>query len=663
MYSQSQITKSILSGTIVAIVLFIFTQVNAQQHLPVPKQERISEISDMLPDEPRGLGVPVQYREVWNQMANSEKAEGIISQAEKYMEQLTPQVTRELWKSFLKGEISRQVYSKRFRKQGQRFGTFVLAEVFENEGRFIDPIEKELKAMLAVNTWTHPTHASNHNMDYWEGRKKFVDLYAARRAFTISTADYWLGDRLDSDLRQDLRDYLKKEIFQPYLEQLNTSEEEWWWMTGTMNWNSVCTAGVIGTALTMIEDPEKRATFIAGGELSAPYYIKGFPSDGLCLENLGYWSYGFSRYLLLNEIIRINTDNTIDWLKGEKVSRIILYPERSEIINELYPSFSDEHIYGQPGEWISDYAKLRIGMGGEISPAYLAKLKLNDFIGQLHLLGMLLIEYLPATKPDKSLFPDDYHSNIRDYFPDGGLLVVRPLRRNSRGMGVSIKGGHNGAPHNHNDVGTFEIVKASEKLVIDPGSEVYGQKTFSEVRYESEIMNSFGHCVPVVADSLQSSGEEARAEVIEKKFTKSRDFIKFDLSKAYDVDILKKLTRSFEYTRGEDSELIVRDKVVYSEPASFGTGITVDTYIRSIKNRLSAEWEQTGKNQWKIEKGDEAIKIEVSTNKNHELEFTTKSLEGFRIPEGYNPLRLGFNLNEPVTSGVIEMKITPVPRE
>jgi hypothetical protein len=594
---------------------------------------------------------------------DTKEAQSTIEQAEKYRKTDPPEVGRELWVSFVEGKISRQVYSRKFRRQGRRFGTLVLAEALENDGHFIKAIEDELEAMLSVNTWTHPTHASNQNLDYWEGRKHFVDLYAARRAFTISTADYWLGDRLDGELRQDLRDYLEKEIFQPYLDRLNTPGEEWWWMTGTMNWNSVCTAGVIGTALSIIEDREKRATFIAGGELSAPFYIKGFPSDGLCPENLGYWSYGFSRYLLLNEVIRINTDNAIDWLKGEKVSRIILYSDRAEILNGLYPSFSDEHIYGQPGKWIGDFARKRIGMGGDVSLTHLAKLKLDDFIGQLHLFGMLMFEDLSVTNPGKALFPDDYHTNIRDYFPNGGLLIERPLRRDSRGMGVSIKGGHNGAPHNHNDVGTFEVVKASEKLIIDPGSEIYGQRTFSDVRYESEIMNSFGHCVPVVADSLQISGEHVRATVLEKEFSKSRDFIKFDLSEVYNVSILEKLTRSFEYIRGETSTLIVRDEIVFSKPASFGTGITVDTYIRSLRNRLSAEWEQTGENQWKIEKGDEAINIEVSTEQNHELEFVEKSLEGFRIPEGYNPVRLGFNFSEPVKSGIIEMKITPIQQE
>ncbi|MBS3777496.1 MAG: hypothetical protein KGY70_20035, partial [Bacteroidales bacterium] len=78
---------------------FIMVKVNAQQHLPVPKQERISEISDMLLDEPQGLGVPIQNREVWDQMANSEKAEGIISRAEKYKDKPTPQIDKKLLKS------------------------------------------------------------------------------------------------------------------------------------------------------------------------------------------------------------------------------------------------------------------------------------------------------------------------------------------------------------------------------------------------------------------------------------------------------------------------------------------------------------------------------------------------------------------------------------
>lgn len=163
----------------------------------------------------------------------------------------------------------------------------------------------------------------------------------------------------------------------------------------------------------------------------------------------------------------------------------------------------------------------------------------------------------------------------------------------------------------------------------------------------------------VVDDSLQAAGRSARARLMKKTFSPLRDFIKYDLSQVYDVSIVEKLNRFFEYRRGETSTLIVRDEVSFSKPASFGTALIVDTYIGSLRNNLSATWQKTGKRRWRIEKGDEAILVEVAAGKNHRLKFDARPLKGFRIPEGYPPVRLGFVLDEPVRSGFIQMTITP----
>ncbi|MDB6028847.1 MAG: hypothetical protein JWM68_5070, partial [Verrucomicrobiales bacterium] len=53
-------------------------------------------------------------------------------------------------------------------------------------------------------------------------------------------------------------------------------------------------------------------------------------------------------------------------------------------------------------------------------------------------------------------------------------------------------------------------------VLVDPGSEVYTGRTFSSNRYESDVLNSFGHDVPVVAGKLQSAGAKHRAIVLRK---------------------------------------------------------------------------------------------------------------------------------------------------
>jgi hypothetical protein len=43
-------------------------------------------------------------------------------------------------------------------------------------------------------------------------------------------------------------------------------------------------------------------------------------------------------------------------------------------------------------------------------------------------------------------------------------------------------------------------------VLLEPGVETYTARTFSRRRYESQLLSSFGHPVPVVAVKLQRTG-------------------------------------------------------------------------------------------------------------------------------------------------------------
>jgi hypothetical protein len=44
----------------------------------------------------------------------------------------------------------------------------------------------------------------------------------------------------------------------------------------------------------------------------------------------------------------------------------------------------------------------------------------------------------------------------------------------------------------------------------------------------------------------------------------------------------------------------------------------------------------------------------------NKIVFKAKPLKAFRMPKGYNPIRLGFKLKNKVKSAKVRMKITPV---
>ncbi|MBQ8301791.1 MAG: heparinase II/III family protein, partial [Clostridia bacterium] len=73
---------------------------------------------------------------------------------------------------------------------------------------------------------------------------------------------------------------------------------------------------------------------------------------------------------------------------------------------------------------------------------------------------------------------------------------------------ISLKGGNNGEPHNHNDIGSFSILKNGEMILCDIGSGEYTKEYFSDKRYEILCDSSFGHSVPIINGYGQSSGSE-----------------------------------------------------------------------------------------------------------------------------------------------------------
>lgn len=213
-------------------------------------------------------------------------------------------------------------------------------------------------------------------------------------------------------------------------------------------------------------------------------------------------------------------------------------------------------------------------------------------------------------------------------------------------MSAAMKGGNNDEHHNHNDLGSYVVAVAGSSMLLDPGGEVYTSRTFSAKRYDSKAINSFGHPVPVVAGKLQSTGAKARAVIAGREFTEENDSIVFDITSAYDVKSLNKLTRSFAYSRSGTGSLTVKDEVSFSSPESFGTAlISYGTFIKSDDGMSGV-----------VSNGKDSVRIEVSAS--GPVEIGTEIIEEEMMFKK-KPLRIGIKLREPVAQGSITVKISP----
>jgi hypothetical protein len=236
---------------------------------------------------------------------------------------------------------------------------------------------------------------------------------------------------------------------------------------------------------------------------------------------------------------------------------------------------------------------------------------------------------------------------IRSWFDKAGILICRPPTGSASQLGVALKGGHNNEHHNHNDVGSFVVVLGDTALLLDPGGEVYTARTFSSRRYESKVLSSYGHPVPVVAGKLQRTGSQARGRIISSDFTDRTDTLVLDISSAYDVSELKKLERKFMYSRQGGGSLTVTDQVAFSQPCDFAAALVT-----------FSDWKKVSASSLMVYDSDKALSVDIEVD-GAEFEIKPETIDE-DVSARKKPTRLGINLKGPVSSATVRLVIRPI---
>jgi hypothetical protein len=254
--------------------------------------------------------------------------------------------------------------------------------------------------------------------------------------------------------------------------------------------------------------------------------------------------------------------------------------------------------------------------------------------------------FLPSPLPAiKTSVTNEVESPLRTWFKDGGVLISRSASESKTPFAVVLKGGHNAENHNHNDVGSFSVVTGTKMVICDPGGEIYTRRTFSPQRYDSKVLNSFGHAVPVVAGQLQKTGAAAHAVVERTDFKDDKDTLVLDITSAYGVPELKRLERSFVFDRKQPS-LTVRDEVQFEEAKEFETALITWGTMKKISDSELLITDKDGSLKVEIDAGEKSFSIHEEIL-DEDVQTPTK------------PRRIGIKLERPVKSAAIVMTITP----
>lgn len=532
-----------------------------------PSAERVRALAALLPVGNFGFAPPVTDRAAWSRWRDDPFGQQVLKAARDLAATPYPDYSDAAFVDCLEREdvthINRVMPVVRRRQVA-----FFLAEAIFDQGEFLGLIESDTRRLASLRTWIHPGNDLKRlNFDL---RTVEPDLGVVHFAANLAQIDHVLGPRLSPGLRELIRTETSRRVFAPTRERLESGRDLYWWMTVKHNWNSVCLACIAEAAAALLSAPD-RAWWLAWAESLVRSFRDGFADDGLCSEGVGYWSYGFSHYVMLGELLRMGTGGAIDLLDEPKMRRVARFPDRVEIQPGVFPAYADCGLDVKPAGWARLWLENRIGDPGAATEPVPAGT--DPFAGMGLQFTSESCLWMFRTREPRAPRRLALAPGLRQWFDTSSLLVCRPAAATSRRFAATLLGGDNGVNHNHNDIGTFTVVLDGRTLVADPGAETYSFRTFSTHRYDSQLLNSYGHPVPRVAGQLQEAGAEYRARVVEKEFTDDVDRMVLELRNAYDVPALRSLRREFTYDRRGAGSLTITDRVEFSEPAAFESAL------------------------------------------------------------------------------------------
>jgi hypothetical protein len=437
---------------------------------------------------------------------------------------------------------NRSRYEDIFFGRRQRLTSLVMAEIFENKGRFLDDIANGVWAICEETFWGVPAHmgAQKRGVGLPDITEPTIDLFAAETGELLAWTYYLMGDKLDQVsplIRERIVLEEDRRIITSFLER-----NDYWWMGFTVNrsvnnWDPWINSNVLNIVLLLEKNSTRRAQVVYKSMQSIDVFINSYHDDGGCDEGPGYWSRaGGSLFDYLN-LLYLATDGKINIFDKPLVQNMGQFIYKAWIHDDYYIDFADASGINQPeaglvyrfGKRIND--PVMIGFGAFLAQRQQEGRNTDPDEGSLIrvLPDLLTIRDLMSEKAIEPYIADFWLSGLQ-------VMAARSYPDSEKDLYFAAKGGHNAESHNHNDVGNFIVYTDGRPMLIDIGVETYTAKTFSSNRYDIWTMQSQYHNLPTINGIQQKEGREFHAE--NAQFTSTPKQVKFslDIARAYPAD-------------------------------------------------------------------------------------------------------------------------------
>ena len=547
--------------------------------MPIPNLVKVTEaevdkIMECLPEKPGSYGGNIHDREFW---ASYPVPAHILESAEKRLSVPVPHFTVEQFNEEMKKTGKRPSVRSFYTELGRFLAVMVIAECKENKGRFIPKIEEAMDAFItgACPAFGHLFLFDRDMKRQNEYGWRYIELNNALNFSDAATAYYLMDDKLSPELRKRVYAYFDEWVFTPMfwnlsqpdrktLRKVNYNTSCMGWLIQKANWNPYCHAFILDVVFGMLESRRERAYLVASMIRSQNYYLEGLTAQGYITEGIGYWHMGISAYLRGAKKVLLGTGGKIDILQTAPPKvRKSMYIARDMMMapGGLYPHFADHGREGQPNPFGRGSCNiLNQAFGEKIYPVEEVKYDpAGMHLGLEYFYTITRVMKKDSGKDLKAPQP------LLPYFwdPEAQLLIVRDRPDASMPLSLAIKGGSNGEPHNHNDIGSFVVGVGSRILCGDPGIPVYISKTVGIIR------SSAMHPVPMPNGVMQKRGEQFKGKLLAVENDDRHSLFRIDLAGAYPSNAgIAKLVRTAEYDRA-GHRIVITDECELKEPGEY----------------------------------------------------------------------------------------------
>ncbi|KAB8143067.1 hypothetical protein F8S13_12590 [Chloroflexia bacterium SDU3-3] len=450
----------------------------------------------------------------------------------------------------------RYTYEEPYFDRRRRLLALALTVAVDGDDGPLPALEDLIWAICDEHSWALPAHLPLGHEAARATRppRQVIDIFSSHTGHALAELLALLGERLSPWLRHRIRSEVEERILQPFASDVRPFH----WEHTHSNWAGACAGSVGMTALAIEDDRERLAGIIGRVVQTLESFIEGFSEDGGFIEGVEGWGYGFAFYVYFADALARFTGGRLDLLQGEKIQQIADFPLAVALGNGTYINYADtpERARYHPG--LGCYLARRFGqpLSGLPAPSF----RYDHSYRWGHISRDLL------WSEDAAL-----GGQIGDgsyYLPDLSWVVERRMLQ-GRALAFSAKGGHNGEPHNHNDLGHFILHVGGESLLADLGPGIYTRQYFGGQRYEDIHASSYGHSVPLINGQPQQVGRRYDARVLHYERQPAGVRFVLDLTHAYASDELDSLIRSFDWQIDHEAQaatMVLRDSFRLSAP-------------------------------------------------------------------------------------------------